>query len=80
MKMQREKILDLLREINPEPDYETREDIFDGGLLESLDIITLVTELIDAFDVEIRAEEIIPANFNSLAGIEALITRLQEEG
>jgi len=75
-----EKIIAILKGINPVPDYENSDNIFDGGLLESLDMITLVTELIDEFDVEIRAEDINPENFNSVDRIFNLITRLSDEG
>lgn len=59
-------ILDILNELKPGIDYRTRHDLVDTRELDSLTIITLVSELEDAFDITIPAVEIVPANFNSL--------------
>ena len=59
-------------------DFETEEGLVDDGILDSLDIVTLITEINDAFDISIPAEEIIPDNFNSAAAIWALIEKLDE--
>ena len=48
-------------------------------MLDSLTILALVPELEDAFDVTIPAVEIVPANFNSVQAIDALVARLVEE-
>ena len=53
-----EKIIELLKEIRPEIDIESKSFIEDG-LLDSFDIVTLVSELIDEFKVDITVEDII---------------------
>ncbi|MBQ7320807.1 MAG: acyl carrier protein [Clostridia bacterium] len=73
-----EQLLNILNELHPDVDFESREDLIDEGILDSLDIVTLITEINDAFDVSIPAEEIIPENFNSAAAIWALIEKLDE--
>ena len=73
-----EQLLTILNELHPDVDFEGREDLIDEGILDSLDIVTLITEINDAFDVSIPAEEIIPENFNSAAAIWALIEKLDE--
>ena len=73
-----EQLLNILNELHPDVDFEGREDLIDEGILDSLDIVTLITEINDAFDVSIPAEEIIPENFNSAAALTALLTRLDE--
>ena len=60
-------------------DYEKEDGLVDNGILDSLDIVTLITEINDKFDISIPAEEIIPENFNSAAALMALIERLDEE-
>ena len=75
-----EKLLEILRDIQPDIDYETCEDLIDGHLLDSLSIIAMIADLEDAFDVTIPAVEIVPENFNSAARMYAMLTRLQEEG
>ena len=73
-----EQLLDILKELHTDIDFETEEGLVDEGILDSLDIVTLITEINDAFDISIPAEEIIPDNFNSAAAIWALIEKLDE--
>lgn len=73
-----EQLLEILCELHADIDFETCEGLVDEGILDSLDIVTLITEINDTFDVSIPAEEIIPDNFNSAAAIWALIEKLDE--
>ena len=74
-----EKLLEILNELHPEIDFENNESLIDDGILDSLDIVSLVTEIYAEFDVTIPAEEIVPENFNSAKALMALITRIDEE-
>lgn len=74
-----EQLLAILSELHPNVDFEKTSDLIDDGILDSLDIVTLVTEIHSAFDVTIPAEEIIPENFNSAEALMALIEKLDEE-
>jgi acyl carrier protein len=74
-----EKLLKILTELHPDVDFESNEELIDDGILDSLDIVTIVTEINAEFDVTIPAEEIIPENFNSAKALMELITRLDEE-
>jgi acyl carrier protein len=74
-----DKLIEILEELQPDVDYNTCEDLVDGRHLDSLTILSLVSEIEDEFDVEIPTVEIIPANFNSAKKIYALITKLQGE-
>ena len=60
-----DRLLELLEEIRPDLDFETCQDLIDGHHLNSLDIISIVAEVEDAFDVTIPTVEVIPHNFNS---------------
>ncbi len=71
-----EQLIELLEELHPEIDYATEEGLVDNGILDSLDIVTLITDINDAFDVSIPAEEILPENFNSAKALWELIERL----
>lgn len=73
-----EKLLGILKEIHPDVDFSTEEDLIGDGILDSLDIVTLITEINSVFDVSIPAEEILPENFCSAEAIYALIERLDE--
>lgn len=74
-----EKLLEILKEINPDVDFEGRTDLFESGDLDSMNIIMLASEINDEFDVEIKVTDIVPENFNSVEGMMKLIERLQEE-
>lgn len=74
-----EELLRILNDLHDDVDYETEEHLVDERILDSLDIVTLVTEIHAAYDVIIPAEELTPANFNSAKAIYALITRLDED-
>lgn len=75
----RQTILDILSEIVEGVDYENHTTLIDDGELSSLDIIQLIGALNDEFDISIPATEIIPENFNSVAAMEAMVTRLSED-
>ena len=79
MKNKMEKLLEILSELHSDVDFENTEDLVDDGILDSLDIVTLVTEIDAEFGVTIPAEEIIPENFNSAKALMELIERLDEE-
>ena len=73
-----EQLLEILKGLHPDIDFETEDGLVDNGILDSLDIVTLITEINDAFDVSIPAEEIAPDNFNSAKALYALIQKLDE--
>lgn len=75
----RETILKLIEDLCPAEEIDGNSALIDDGIMDSFDVITLVSELNEKFDVEIGAEHIVPENFNSVELIEALIIKLQEE-
>ncbi len=75
-----EQLLEILREIQPNVDYDHCDTLIDGHFLDSLDILALVAEVEEVFDVIIPTVEIVPENFNSAARLWDLIQRLREDG
>lgn len=75
-----DRLLELLEEIRPDLDFEGCQELIDGHHLNSLDIISIVAEVEDTFDVTVPTVEIVPHNFNSAQNLWDLILRLQEEG
>lgn len=73
----RKQIIEILSEICPGVDFETETALIDDGLIDSLDIVAVVTELMEAFDVELGVDDLTPENFNSVEAIEELIERKQ---
>ncbi len=74
-----EKILQILGELHPDVDFATAEGLIDDGILDSLDIVSIVAAIDTEFDLTVPAEEIVPENFNSAAALFALVERLDEE-
>ena len=68
-----EKLLKILTETCPGVDFQQETDLIDDGILESLDIVTIVSEIMDEFEVELNVEDLLPENFNSLEAILELI-------
>jgi acyl carrier protein len=73
------KIIEILEELKPGVDYKNTENLIDGRYLDSLTILSLVSELEEEFDIEIPTVEIIPSNFNSVEKINNLVEKLKEE-
>mgnify|MGYP004461299305 FL=1 len=73
------ELLEILNEIDDTIDYETEIGLIDDHLLDSFAIISLVSELEDAFDISIDAAEMTPENFNSAANLWKMVERLQED-
>lgn len=69
------RILEILKEIQPSFDFEDGVDFVEEGYLDSFDVVTLVSELENEFGVVISALDILPENFASVKSIAALIER-----
>ena len=73
------ELLEILTELHEDVDFTTAENLFDDKIIDSFDIVTIIAEVYDRFDVTISAEYIIPENFSSAKTLWALIENLLEE-
>ena len=74
-----ETLLEILNEINPDIDYEKEDNLIDGKVLDSLSILTLITEICDTFDIEIGPKWMRNENFNSVDAMWTMIQAIQNE-
>lgn len=74
-----EELLRIMSEVRPDIDFETETRLIDDELLDSLDIVAIVTDVNDEFDIEINVNDLLPENFNSAKALYELIRRLQYE-
>ena len=74
-----EQLLEIMSEVRPDVDFTTETALIDDEILDSFDIISIVSEINVAFDVEIDVNDLLPENFNSAEALYELIVRLQEE-
>ena len=72
-----EQVLAILQGVRDDVDFENEEALIDDGILDSFDIISIVADLNDEFDIQITADELEPENFNTLEAITALVESLQ---
>lgn len=72
-----DKLLEILSEVRPDVDFKNETKLIDNGILDSLNIMEIIAEISDAFDVELSPADIVPANFNSAASLWTMIERLQ---
>ena len=72
------ELLEILENLHPEVDFDTCTTLIDDKILDSFDIITIISEINEEFDVVIPAEEIVPENFNSAEALMSLIEKLDE--
>ena len=73
------ELIEILTDLHPDVDFTAETGLIENGILNSLDIVTLITEINDKFDVMIPAEEIMPENFDSAEALWALICKLDED-
>ena len=73
-----EKIIEILQDIDDSVDYANEKALVDDHILDSFGIISLIGELEEEYDISIDASEMVPANFNSVEAISAMVKRLQE--
>ena len=73
------EIIDILTERHDDIDFTTETGLIENGILNSLDIVSIITEINDRMDVRIPAEEILPENFDSAEALWALVQRLDED-
>lgn len=74
-----DELLDILNDLDPDVDYETEDRLIDGKIYDSFRIISLISAISDAFDVELGPEHLIPENFNSARAMWDMICRVREE-
>lgn len=74
-----DRIIEILQSVHPEVDYENETGLIDKRIFDSFDVVTVVGELMDEFDIEITAEHMVPENFNSAEAISRLVSTLEEE-
>ena len=71
-----EEFISMLKGIKPNVDFENEDALVDDGLIESLDIISIISEISDKYGVQIPSDEIIPDNFNSAEALYELVQDL----
>ena len=72
-----EKLLEILQRVRPDVDFKNETLLIDDGILDSMDVVSIISELDDEFGVQVRINELIPDNFNSVEASWNLIQNLK---
>ena len=64
-----EQLKKIMEEIRPDLDFEKETALIDDGLLDSFDIISIVSEVNNEFCIEINVDDLLPENFNSMEAL-----------
>ena len=70
-----ERILEVVKSIRPDVDFERETALIDDEVLDSFDVIQIVTELMEEINIFIDADDIEPENLNSLENIRDMVER-----
>lgn len=73
-----QKLLEILRDVNEDVDFENETELVDEGYIDSFDINVIIAALDEAYDIHIEVGDIEPENFNSAEAILATVKRYQE--
>ncbi len=73
-----EELLELLERVRPGVDFENETELVDGAVLNSFDVVMIIGELNEHYDIDISVDDILPENFNSAEAILALIEDMQD--
>ena len=71
-----DEILEILKDVRPDVDFVNEKRLIDDEILDSFDIITIVSEFNETFDIDIDVEDLEPENFNTVQAMKELIDRL----
>lgn len=74
-----EKLLEILKGIRPDVDFENEDALIDDGVLDSFDVVSIISEIDDEFSVQVKINELNPENFNSVESIWDMIQKLQNK-
>lgn len=74
-----ERLLEILADIRPDVDFTSETSLMDDGILDSFDVVSIISELNDEYDITIRVIELNPENFNSAEAIMKMVERLKNK-
>ena len=74
-----EKVLSIVELIRPDVDFAEETALIDDGVLDSFDIVSIISDLNDEYEINIRVHDLTPENFNSVKAIVKLVERKRQQ-
>ena len=75
----KDRVIEILSGIRPDIDFHQEKKLMDEGLLDSFDVVSIISELNDEYQIAIRVTELKPENFNSAEALVGLVERLKNQ-
>lgn len=75
-----EKLMDILHVVNPDVDYQQEKSLIEDRVLDSIQIVYLISLISEEYDIEIEPQDLTPENFNSVEAIISLIRGYKKNG
>ena len=72
------KVLEILEGVRPDIDYATEDNLVDGGVLESFDIVAIIAQFESEFNIEVEPQYLTAVHFNSLDAMVSLVELLSK--
>ena len=73
-----DKLLEILKRVKPDVDFTEKVDLVDEGILDSIDIVSIISEIEAEYSIEIDPDEIDPDNFQSASAMLEMIKKVTE--
>lgn len=71
-----ERLLEVLSECCPDVDFDAEKELITGKVIDSVDLVAVVSDIEDEFGISIPMEELVPENFDSIEAIWEMVQRL----
>ena len=73
------QVLEILKDARPDVEFKTAQALIDDGVLDSFDIVSIISDLNDEYEINIRVHDLTPENFNSVEAVVKLVERKKQE-
>lgn len=74
-----ERLFEILEGIRPDVDFINEQKLMEDGILDSFDVVSIISELNDEYGISIRVNELLPENFNTAEAMMNMVKRLQNQ-
>lgn len=75
-----EQLIEILTNLKDTVDYTKEKHLISDGIIESIDIVMIISDIEEKFGIEVGFEYIEKANFESVDTMMAMIEAIKAEG
>ncbi len=71
-----EQLKKALQELYPNIDFDSETTLYDDGIIDSVDVVTIISKLEEIFDISVTMEYIQPPYFQSVETMWEMVEEL----